>query len=207
MRMRSKAFVWLTVVAVVAGMAAVEARTALAQDDVAPTEDENDFARPGAFAGVGFNWQEQGFQGPFRQEDYGNSWGFDARGGYRFADWFATEAIFEYANKFGPNAPNTVAKDLELITTTVDAKFILPLDRFQPYLEAGVGFLYANDGGGFRNAIENRDIGFAGRIGAGVDLYLTRHVSLFVDNSWTMATQNTEDLYFYSLGGGGRYNF
>jgi hypothetical protein len=32
-------------------------------------------------------------------------------------------------------------------------------------------------------------------------------VSLYVDNSWTMATEDAEDLYFYSLGGGARYNF
>jgi hypothetical protein len=72
---------------------------------VADSHEDDDFTRPGAFAGLGFKWQVQGFQDEFRDLDYGNSWGFDARGGYRFFDWFAVEGIFEYADDFGANAP------------------------------------------------------------------------------------------------------
>lgn len=211
MRIRSAFCSLIAVAAIVVGT--FDARLAIAQDDedsdpwsIAPG-DPADLARAGAFVGGGFDWQVPGFQGPFRNQDYGNSWGFNARGGYRFYDWLAAEAIVEYADRFGPNAPNATADDLSFVSTTVNGKFIVPVQRFQPYLEAGFGFLYANDGEGFRNAVEDRDFGFAGRLGAGIDFYLTRHISIFVDNSWTMSTDNTEDLYFYSLGGGARYNF
>jgi hypothetical protein len=211
MRIRSGFSRLLVALAVAA--ASLLAGPALAQDteevnpySIAPG-DPKDFARAGAFVGLGFNWQVPGFQDPYRDQDYGNSWGFNARGGYRFYDWLAAEAIVEYADDFGPRAPNATADNLSFVSTTVNGKFILPLQRFQPYLEAGFGLLYANDGQGFRDAVEDRDFGFAGRLGAGIDFYVTRHVSLFVDNSWTMATENTEDLYFYSLGGGARYNF
>jgi len=206
MRIRTAFCSVLAALTIVAGTVGVDARVARAQDNVA-ADDDADFTHPGPFAGLGFNWQVQGFQGPFRGQDYGNSWGFNGRGGYRFLDWFAAEAIVEYADKFGPNAANAQSDNLSLLSSTVNAKFILPLERFQPYLEAGAGFLYANDGRGFINSVQNRDFGFAGRLGAGIDLYLTKHVSLFVDNSWTMTTDNTQDLYFYSLGGGGRYNW
>jgi hypothetical protein len=166
-----------------------------------------EFVRRGAFAGLGFNWQVPGFQGPFLHEDYGKSWGFNARGGYRFLDWFAAEAIVEYADKFGANRAGSRAPSIRLLSSTVNAKFIVPVERFQPYLELGGGLLYADTGNGFFNSISDQDFGFAGRIGAGVDFFLTREISLFVDNSWTMSTDNTEDLYFYSLGGGARYNF
>jgi hypothetical protein len=199
-------------------LVAVDARVATAQDETTTyvgstttssyeEENENDFARRGAFAGVGFKWQVPGFQGSLLHQDYDKSAGFDARGGYRFFDWFSTEAIFEFADKFRPRARGATGPDVQLITTTVNAKFIVPLDRFQPYLETGIGFLYANEGSGFANAFSDNNVGFAGRIGAGIDLYLTRNVSLYVDNSWTMATNDTPDLYFYSLGGGARYNF
>jgi len=196
-------------------LAASASTSVLAQDDddgavnpysVAPG-DPDDFNRAGAFVGLGFNWQVQGFQGPYRDQDYGNSWGFNARGGYRFYDWLAAEGIVEYADRFGPRTQNATADSISLLSTTVNGKFILPLERFQPYLEAGFGLLRADDGDGFINSRRDSDLGFAGRLGAGIDLYLTRHISVFVDNSWTMATNNTEDLYFYSLGGGARYNF
>lgn len=199
----------ITVAVIVAG--GLHGRVAVAQDDTDPYSvapgDPADFDRAGAFVGLGFNWQVPGFQGDLRNQDFGNSWGFNARGGYRFYDWLAAEAIIEYADEFGPNAANATADEEKLLSTTVNGKFIVPLERFQPYVEAGFGLLYANDGVGFRSAIKDRDVGFAGRLGAGIDLYLTRHISIFVDNSWTMATDNTEDLYFYSLGGGARYNF
>jgi hypothetical protein len=221
MRMRSAFFrssiAVVALATVASGAAAILPPDAAAEDDgtVAVRSDyesteyqgDGDFTRRGAFAGLGFNWQVPGFQGPFLEENYGKSWGFNARGGYRFFDWFAAEAIVEYADKFGPNRARSVAPDISLLSSTVNAKFIVPVERFQPYLELGAGFLYANTGSGFFNSISDEDFGFAGRLGAGIDLYLTRNVSLFVDNSWTMSTDNAEDLYFYSLGGGARYNF
>lgn len=212
MRIRSGFFAVL--VAAALAVTALVPATAWAQDDdeevnpysIAPG-DPDDFNRAGAFVGLGFNWQVPGFQGAYRDQDYGNSWGFNARGGYRFYDWLAAEAIVEYADEFGPRAQNSTSDTVSLLSTTVNGKFILPLQRFQPYLEAGFGFLRADDGDGFINSRRDSDIGFAGRLGAGIDLYVTRHISLFVDNSWTMATNNAEDLYYYSLGGGARYNF
>ena len=212
MRIRSAISVWLAALAIAA--VALDARVACAQDDddepnpwsIAPGDPE-DFARAGAFVGLGFNWEVPGFQGELRDQGYGNSWGFNARGGYRFYDWLAAEGIIEYADKFGPNAQGATGDDFSLLSTTVNGKFIVPLQRFQPYLSAGIGFLYADQGEGFVDSVKDRDFGFIGRLGGGVDLYLTRHWSIFVDNSWTMSTDNTEDLYFYSLGGGARYNF
>jgi opacity protein-like surface antigen len=211
MRIRSAIHLWLAALAITA--VALNAPVACAQDDderspysVAPGDPE-DFARAGAFVGLGFNWQVPGFQGELRDQGYGNSWGFNARGGYRFYDWLAAEAIVEYADKFGPNALGASGDNLSLLSTTVNGKFIIPLERFQPYLSAGIGFLYADEGEGFVDSVEDRDFGFVGRLGGGIDFYLTRHWSIFVDNSWTMSTDNTEDLYFYSLGGGARYNF
>lgn len=210
MRIRSAFCSLIAACAIVVG--AVDAPVVFAQDEADEESsfwdpNEGEFTRHGPYAGLGFKWQVPGFQGRFRDQNYGNSWGFDARGGYRFFDWFAAEAIVEYADEFGPRAPGTTAKSLSFVETTVNAKFIVPIERFQPYLTTGVGFLYANDGSGFINSVEDRDFGFAGRIGAGIDFYLTPHVSVFVDNGWTMTTDNTEDLYYYSLGGGARYSF
>lgn len=210
--MRVRGIFWCLLVMIGVGAGAANTRVALAQDDANPDSvapgDPADLARAGAFVGLGFNWQVPGFQGDFHDQDFGNSWGFNARGGYRFYDWLAAEAIIEYANDFAPNAQDAVADDVSLLSTTVNGKFIIPLERFQPYLEAGFGLLRADTGDGFAGSINNKetgnDIGFIGRMGAGIDLYLTRRISVFVDNSWTMSTG---DAYFYSLGGGARYNF
>jgi opacity protein-like surface antigen len=211
MRIRSALCGFIAVVTIVAGI--LDARPAIAQEEqsdpwsVAPGNPA-DFSRAGAFVGLGFNWQVPGFQGPFQSEDYGNSLGLNARGGYRFYDWLAAEAIIEYANDFSPRAPGTTADSISLLSTTVNGKLILPLERFQPYLEGGLGLLRADTGNSFAGSVNvkatGNNVGFIGRIGAGIDFYLTRHVSVFVDNSWTMSTK---DAYFYSLGGGARWNF
>jgi opacity protein-like surface antigen len=190
------------------GRVAIAAALVAVTAGAASADENNPFARRGAFVGLGATWQVSGFQEELRDAAFGNSWGFNARGGYRFADWFALEGIFEYADKFGANAPRSEGSSVSLISTTGNAKFIVPLDRFQPYLSLGAGFLYAEkDGKGFIRNLDDVDFGFAGRIGGGLDFYLTPAISLFVDNGWTMATPDTENLYFYSLGFGGRYNF
>jgi len=199
----------LCAVALVGVMLLTGASLARAQsDDNEVGEDGNAYTLHGAYAGLGASWLVSGFQGEFKPQDFGNSWGFNGRGGYRFFPWFAAEALLEYGNEYDARAAGSSGQ-ARTLSTTVAAKFILPLDRFQPYLTLGGGFLRAEteNNGGFVRNIGSNDIGFAGRIGAGVDFYLTPHWSVFVDNGWTMATKDTADLYYYALGFGGRYNF
>ena len=50
-------------------------------------------------------------------ENFGNSLGFNARGGYRFNDYFAAEALYEYMDDFGTTliARNRVAGHVDIL--------------------------------------------------------------------------------------------
>jgi opacity protein-like surface antigen len=162
---------------------------------------ENDFNRPGAYAGLGGVYAVSAFQGPLK-DLFGNSMGFQARGGYRFDEIFAVEGLYEYIDDFGLER-GLGRGGIWMNHASVNGKLILPLDRFQPYLSGGVGFLNANAStGGAKWA-------FAGRFSAGTDLAITEHVALFLDAGYLVPAGGgvASDLQYFSFGWGGKYLF
>jgi len=167
---------------------------------------EDEFNRPGPYVGLGGSYLVEGFQDRTGRGDFGNSLGFNARGGYRFNDFFAAEGIYEYGDDFGSG--RLANSDIQTNAFTVNGKLLLPLERFQPYLEGGVGFLNANaDGPVANSAFDASGTSFAGRFGSGVDVWATENVSLFLDASYTIPVDEVSDLYYFSFGWGARYNF
>jgi opacity protein-like surface antigen len=167
---------------------------------------DDEFNRPGPYVGLGGSYLVEGFQDRTASRDFGNSLGFNARGGYRINDFFATEAIYEYGDDFGSD--RRLGGSIQTNVFTVNGKLLLPLGRFQPYLMGGVGFLNANADGPIRNiGADASGTSFAGRFGGGVDLWATEHVSLFLDTSYTIPVDEVSDLQYFSFGWGARYNF
>jgi len=164
----------------------------------ARADEDNEFNRPGAYAGLGGVYAVSAFQGDLKNRT-GNSMGFQARGGYRFDEIFALEGLYEYVDNFGAKEANV---GIWTNHASVNGKLILPLDRFQPYLSGGIGFLNANSGGQDRWA-------FAGRFSAGTDLALTEHVALFLDAAYLLPGGGgvATDLQYSSFGWGGKYQF
>jgi outer membrane protein OmpA-like peptidoglycan-associated protein len=76
----------------------------------------------------------------------------------------------------------------------------------------GVGFLNA-DGSADVNTRNVRasgaesDTEFAGRVGGGVDVWITQHIAAYVDAAYVMPTGGLSDLRYVSLGGGLKYSF
>jgi opacity protein-like surface antigen len=171
--------------------------------------------RPGWSVGVGATYAVEGFQGNLGRADFGNSWGFNVRGAYRFNEYFAVEGIYEYLNSFeAEGSIDDIAVDAEIWTNTftVGPKLILPLCWFQPYLAGGIGFVNANadvDIDGRRSGIELTDsnTAFAGRFGGGIDFVVTEHFALYADAGYTMATGDLDELYYFSTGFGAKFLF
>jgi len=184
-------------------------------------EEEEDWNRLGFYLGIGPSYFVNEFEGDagrfFGGED---SWGFNARAGWRFWEYMAVELLYEYANDFGDDfaffsGDDRVGGDFTLQTNvlTANLKLIAPFGRFQPYLGGGAGFMQANSDLNFntpRGEI-NRDIEsdfvFAGRVMGGFDIYITPQVALYADSSWVIPTSGLEDLEYVSINVGGRYVF
>ena len=62
---------------------------------------DDEFNRRGAFVGGGASYGFEGFQGATGRADFGDSWGYNLHGGYRFNEILAAEVVHEYFDDFG----------------------------------------------------------------------------------------------------------
>jgi opacity protein-like surface antigen len=186
---------------------------------VASADDE--FNHRGAFIGLGASGFVSGFQGVLGRADYGNTAGLNFHGGYRLNEYIAFDGVFEYGNDFGRGKSRNIgdqvithSSTIQTSAFTVGPKLILPLGRFQPYLDGGIGFINANGNVTVEDLTTGRTrgagrtgSGFAGRFGGGIDVFVAPKWSLYVDNAYTIPGSGPTDVYYYSFGVGGRYNF
>ena len=174
------------------------------------------FNQPGPYVGLAAAGGLSEFQG--RSHGFGNSAGFNLRGGYRFNDYLAAEGLYEYMDEFdGRSLLSGVPAKSDFLTHNFSlmGKVILPtlgITRLQPYLGAGVGFLNAN--GSTKFALLGRqgrgdasDTEFAGRVDGGVDYFLTPAISTFFDLGYVMPTSHLSEVTYLSLSLGAKYRF
>jgi opacity protein-like surface antigen len=146
---------------------------------------DDDFGRSGAYIGVGAS-RTAGVVNAFldgnavlKHLDLSDRWGVNTRAGYRFASWFALEAEYEWLDPFNITFFNQGLGTLGMQSATINAKFIIPTWRFQPYLLLGAGAVVFDLNTRF-GALHIDDHAFAGRIGLGMDVYITHGLVLNV---------------------------
>ena len=196
--------------AVVVAASAARAQTTYTRSESSYTESQSDwdvYNRPGPYVGVGGSYMVPGFQDGARSADFGDTLGFNVRGGYRLNEYWAFEGLYEYGDF---NAHQVLpGEHIQTNTFMGGTKLILPLGRFQPYLSGSAGFVNANADKALRRDT-NWDVdgtNFAGRFGGGVDLFATENVAIFLDASYTMPIHEVSDLYYFSFGWGAKYVF
>ena len=143
--------------------------------------DDPDFGRSGPYIGVGasrtVNLVEAFLDGtPILEDvDVSNSWGVNTRLGYRLTSWFALEAEYEWLDGMNASLDGVDVGSLEMQSATANLRFIAPLGRFQPYFLLGAGAIFVNVDTPF-STIEIDHSAFAGRVGLGLDVYLTENI-------------------------------
>ncbi len=175
------------------------------------------FNRPGPYVGLGMAGGFPEFNGVAR--DSGDSPGFNVRGGYRFNDYVAVEALYEYMNDFGTRRrdffSDRATGNLSTNNFNVMGKLFVPIpgvDTLQPYVSGGLGFLnvdgadrlHATDGT-LRRIESGTEL--AGRVDGGVDYYLTHRIATFLDAGYVMPTEQLDHLHYISLSLGVKYRF
>jgi opacity protein-like surface antigen len=199
---------------------------------VAAVQPEKD--RSGPFLGLGISYFIEEFPkigqtnlGRDYRTDFDDSWGFNLRGGYRFNDYLAAEGVMEYADGYSSKVslpPAGLGVDSETIDDSrwsidfaLNAKAILPLGRFEPYVSGGIGFLYMNElkieeleiPGEGRSKLSQSDdpVVFMGRVAAGVDFAINDTFGLFAEAAYLMPTSSQSDFNAIAVNFGGRLTF
>jgi len=176
---------------------------------------EQGYTGAGPYLGIGPAGGFSAFQKDLK--DFGNSLGFNARGGYRFNDYLAAEALYEYMDDFGASVKvrNRPVGHVDIQTSNFSllGKVILPTGTlFEPYALGGVGFLNANGNGelkrvGLHGEGADSNTEFAGRVGGGLDMWITENIGAYIDAGYVMPVSDLSSVRYISVGGGIKYSF
>jgi hypothetical protein len=193
----------------------------------------DDFGRPGWYVGVNGAYAKNLFASQleviFPGVALGDSGGLNARAGYRVASWFAVELQYEWMDGIrlsttvpvGPIPAGFTVGNFQPNNLTGNLKFQIPVWRTQPYLLLGGGmghWTFTNTSGVPLGPIPDGAsatfTGFAGRVGLGADVYLTKHWALngevagvFNAADFSNLVQIGTTFYYFSVSGGIMYRF
>jgi hypothetical protein len=171
-----------------------------------------DYTRTGWYAGARGVYAVENFDVPGSAD---NDFGFNLFGGYRLFSFLASDFEFEYidALRVDGNAGNPNF-DVRTFVLAWNFRFFplspvfepdSPLQRVQPYLSAGVSNQWVQLQ---RVPSGDKDEGnFAGRLGGGVDVYLTGNWVLTADAIYTIGGGDVSDFPYLSVGWGFAYRF
>lgn len=188
----------------------------------------DDFDRRGAYLGVEGIYAVSLFQDDvndaFGLDDavkLGDSAGLNARLGYRVFSWVALEAEYEWVDEMDLSYLGFHVGKFKSNTITGNLKFIVPTWRLQPYLVLGAGVaLWKIEG--VLDIVNQSSTGFAGRVGLGLDTYLTKNIVLSLEATGVLTTNKLDPselppeigpdfsishLYYVSFGAGLTYRF
>ncbi len=203
---------------------------------------QESFARTGAYVGLSGVYTHNFFDdqiddafsdlagGPV-SVDIDDSWGLNARVGYRAASFIAFEFQYEWIDNFetevtSSSLPGQKATiDITGHSLTLNTKLIIPTWRIHPYFLLGAGYsLYKSDTSfspgfgaipGIAQTDGGNESGFAARGGVGIDWYITRHIVVNTEVTALVTTQDfrepdagsIDNLYYLSMGVGLPYRF
>ena len=219
-----------TVVQAVAGAALVGIMCSSIALTAEEEVDEDDYARRGWMVGVGGSYAVETFEDDAERELQGklesktvslsvdDSFGFNARVGYRCHRRFSAEAEVEWLNGFKsdltqPGFAQLAKVDFEPVVVTTNVKGYLLTGRYQPFLLVGAGAMTADTklrdpvGLAFTGLDSESENAFAMRFGGGIDLYATKNVVVSLDIDYVLPFGSLDALDYVTIGWGLQYRF
>ena len=178
----------------------------------APRALAEDYVREGWYVGARGVYAVENFD---LRADVDDDFGFNFFAGYRMFKGLASDFEFEYVDalpaRAEPAGPNYDVRTFDLAWNfrVYPLAWVFEPDsvfqRVQPYLSAGPSLQWVQlqrlPGG-------DRDEGnFAGRLGGGLDVYLTEALALTADAIYTIGTGDVSDYPYLSVGWGLLYRF
>jgi opacity protein-like surface antigen len=186
----------------------------------APVAEESEYGRRGWYAGLGFIYAPSAFKLDDAESQLpssrvasnslggNNKFGLDARVGYRLRPRWALEGNYQYVPGFEVERGGAgKLVDLNVHGLWLNGKMIfLTEDTFQPYLLGGAGMLHVNSDATIPGFSAD-GTGFAGRMGAGADVWLRRDLVVNVEFSVVLPTGPVADVRYLPLVFGAQYRF
>jgi len=168
------------------------------------------------YFGGGFNYAFENFDNELSEVNWDNTWGFDIKAGYFICDYFALEAMFQYLNDFEYKEsgwiyyyPYYYAYDYKATVSgynfTINGKGFIPLESIvRPYGVLGLGYAHGEleEKGtilGETVTISDKDSGLFGRIGAGLDIFLSKQFALEGEISYNMGFGDIDNIRYTNL--------
>lgn len=155
-----------------------------------------DYGRAGFYIGGGFSYATDLYEGEIEdalpsgfQVDIDDNFGANARAGFRISSFFALELQYDWIDTYDitvTNADVSGQSAIDVQTLTANVKLYLPIQRFHPYMLAGIGYQrYQIETSSSPETVrfESDDYVLAGRLGLGFDVYLTEHVLFYAEGS------------------------
>ena len=195
------------------------APTPSAADTSAPAAEESEYVRRGWYAQLGFIYAPSAFKLSNAEDQLkpsrlagnslsgNNKFGLDARVGYRLRPRWAVEGNYQFIPGFSVERRGLgTLTDLNVHGLFAQGKYFFLQDTFQPYLVGGGGMLHANADGTIQG-FSGDGWGFAGRMGAGADVYLRPDVVVNIEFSVVLPTGPVADVRYLPLVFGAQYRF
>lgn len=147
--------------------------------------------------------------------------GFNLLAGYRMGRNFAGELEFEFIESFDVDvdlllngSPSTVKPYVRTYNLALNLR-VYPLarlfdpgsvfNRFQPFVKVGPAWQYAAVR--YKGSSIFSDGGFAGRFGAGLDIYITKNIVFTTGANYMLPGGDVKGFDYVSIGGGLQYRF
>ena len=171
-----------------------------------------DYARRGAYFGAGAFLAFENFDDeiPGVPVDADDSWGLNARVGYRLHPHFAAELQYEWYDDFDIEVFGIKAAELDGWSLGVNGKGYLLTGRFQPYVLVGGGLLDVEIEDTLGLGLSEDEEAFMWRFGVGLDSYLVGepgNMVLSIEAAYVLPTSDLDDFEFWTLGIGLQYRF
>jgi opacity protein-like surface antigen len=144
---------------------------------------EDPYTRSGFYFGLGASFIAQLWEDDLADAldtdvdiDYGVA--INAAMGWRINPWLAAELSYEGVKGYDVKISGFPDFRIDSHTMTANARIYYPLERWQPYVLLGVGMAHFDIHSNPYYSVKGGEINVGGRLGAGLDFYVTENIVL-----------------------------
>lgn len=166
-----------------------------------------DYSSPAVSLGIGGSLIFEQFDTGMDELSFDESFGLNIKAGYRFTEHFEGVVDYILIDGFDGEVYGVEALELSGYAITLNGKYYPFIGRIQPYGLLGIGLasMEIKDTLGFGLSESETDTVL--RAGAGIDISVSNHLTLFTEISYYLTQGDIEDTDFIPLTAGVKFTF